>query len=144
MADQGRPDGTQLGKLRIPVRAIASKEARDLVETVGRIWTISEEVIDSAKLAVSELVTNVVCHSGGPEGDTLMVAINRSGEMLMVEVHDNSPIVPVLRCADQFDTSGRGMLLIACYTDDHGCDITPHGKAMWFAIKSDWPPDIAA
>lgn len=142
MADQRRPDGTELGKLRIPVSGIASKDARDLVETVGRIWKISEDVVESAKLAVSELVTNVFLHAVDVIEDIVIISISRAGEMLAVEVQDFSQIVPVFRAADELDMSGRGMFLVEQFTDNHGCDLTQHGKAVWFCIKIDWPTDL--
>jgi anti-sigma regulatory factor (Ser/Thr protein kinase) len=128
----------------MPVSKIASKEARDLVETVGRVWKISDDVIQSAKLAVSELVTNVLLHAFDAIEDIIIVSVYRAGEMLEVEVQDFSQMVPVLRAADAFDMSGRGMFIVENVTDGHGCDLTPLGKAVWFTIKSDWPLDLTA
>lgn len=144
MAGQRRSDGTELGKLRIPVSKIASKEARDLVEMVGNAWKISEEVVESAKLAVSELVTNVYLHAVNVAEDIVVISISRVGEMLNVEVLDRSKKIPVLREVIELATSGRGMFIVETVTDDHGCDLTQDGKSVWFSIKSDWPLDRAA
>jgi anti-sigma regulatory factor (Ser/Thr protein kinase) len=99
-------------------------------------------MVESAKLAVSELVTNVFLHAVDVIEDIVIISISRAGEMLAVEVHDFSQIVPVFGAADEFDMSGRGMFLVEQFTDNHGCDLTQYGKAVWFCIKSDWPTDL--
>jgi anti-sigma regulatory factor (Ser/Thr protein kinase) len=98
--------------------------------------------MEAAKLAVSELVTNVLTHAGR-QGDILVI-LARTGEMLCAEVHDNSPEPPVLRIAAPSDLSGRGMFLVDHLTDESGCYLTPSGKSVWFRIKTDWPNDQAA
>jgi anti-sigma regulatory factor (Ser/Thr protein kinase) len=144
MTDHGRPDWIELGKLRIPVAAPASKSARGLIEIIGRAWNLSDEIICAAKLAVSELVTNVGVHAAGVPGSTLAICVSRIGDMLAVEVHDSSRLVPVLRAAGEDDESGRGMILVSDIADDYGHYLTPFGKVVWFEIKSEWPLDTAA
>jgi anti-sigma regulatory factor (Ser/Thr protein kinase) len=142
MTNQGRPDGAELGKLRIPIAGPAAKSARDVIAIIGRAWSLSDDTIGDAKLAISELVTNVLNHAPGAPGSTFAIRVYRIGDTLTVEVHDSSPQVPRLRAGGDDDESGRGLILVSDVTDDCGHYLTPYGKVVWFAIKGHWPPAV--
>lgn len=142
--DYGRPDCVRLGKLRLPLIRTSPKAARDLVESIGRSWNLSDDTVHAAKLAVSELVTNTLIHAMGLPGATITVTVSRLGDLLAVEVHDASRALPQIKCPGETDESGRGLVLVSHVTDDSGHGLTPSGKAVWFTIKCDWPLDIAA
>lgn len=124
-----------------PASVRSSKLIRDLVEIIGDQWGLPEDTVESAKLAVAELVGNVARHARTTSHSTVKVFISRAGQKLSVEVHDTSQTVPEQRDAEDDDESGRGLFLIAAVTDDHGYAPTPTGKFGWFEIKSEWPPD---
>ena len=144
MPDYGRPGGVRLGKLRLPMISTSPKAARDLIEGIGRSWRLSGDSVHAAKLAVSELVTNALLHATGIPGATIIVTVSRLGDLLAVEVHDASRMLPQLRCPGETDESGRGLILVSDIVDDHGHGLTPAGKEGWFTIKCDWPLDAAA
>lgn len=142
MTDQGRSAGIELGKLCVPVGTFSPKVSRDLIGIIGTQWGIADEITESAQLAVSELVTNVVDHTEGTPGDTVIVSASRVGAMLSVKVHDSSSQEPILHSADEDDESGRGLFLVAAVTDGCGHYLTPTGKVVWFEIKIDWPIEL--
>ncbi len=107
--------------------------ARDWVvqmfEEIGR-----PELADSARLAVSELVTNAILHAEPP----VTVRVRGTVENPRVEVSDHSVIPPQRRrpgeVADGLISFGRGLDLVASYSRTWGSDIvsTDSGKVVWF------------
>lgn len=97
-------------------------------------------LLDEARLMVSELVTNALCHGDGP-GAVLAWNIPYG---LVVEVHDASPRWPFLpspTALGQFRTeavSGRGLPLVT-ELSRRRCGVAglPYGgKSVWFALPS--------
>jgi anti-sigma regulatory factor (Ser/Thr protein kinase) len=75
---------------------------------------------------VSELVTNAIRHGRGPVGLRLIRT-----SALTCEVSDTSSAAPHLRRAGAFDENGRGLLLVARFTDRWGSRPTADGKTIW-------------
>lgn len=97
------------------------------------------ELADSARLAVSELVTNAILHAEPP----MTVQVRGTVEHPRVEVTDQSLAPPMQRhTADDIDieddqswsTIGRGLDLVASYALRWGADIDARGsgKVVWF------------
>ncbi len=98
------------------------------------------EWVDSAELAVSELVTNAVLHAHTAIHVRAVVTDSR----LTVEVRDFSPVMPTAREWGVQAPTGRGMTLVASVTTDHGViPLQPHGKVVWFRL-ADRGPEHAA
>ncbi|WP_338779347.1 ATP-binding protein [Streptomyces sp. DG1A-41] len=87
---------------------------------------------DEAELLVAELATNVVKHVG--EGASATLILERKAECLRLEVHDKSPVIPVVREAGCGDEYGRGLHLLAAMAGDWGTVLTAAGKAVWCEI----------
>lgn len=81
-----------------------------------RYWRLPE-LIETASVLISELVTNALQHGTGTEIDFSMAY---SGDDVRFEVADGSLSTPVLRCPGPDDESGRGMLLISALADAWG------------------------
>jgi hypothetical protein len=47
-------------------------------------------------------------------------------------VTDHGGTWPTLRHTDPHDEHGRGLAIVAAYTDRWGFNPTPDGKAVWF------------
>ncbi|MFJ7180241.1 ATP-binding protein [Streptomyces massasporeus] len=82
-----------------------------------------------AELLVTELATNVVKHVG--EGALATLILERKGERLRLEVHDMSPVVPIIRAAECGEECGRGLHLLAAMAVDWGTVLTAAGKSVW-------------
>lgn len=89
--------------------------------------------LDDVELLVSELVTNAVRHVGG----TVSVTVTTSEQELLVAVTDTSVVEP--RAAgvdDAWETSGRGLTIVAELADAWGVDPSGPGKTVWFSLGS--------
>jgi anti-sigma regulatory factor (Ser/Thr protein kinase) len=79
-----------------------------------------------AELIVSELVTNAVRASTGPDGrprygeaglPVVVLRLSNDGTRVLIEVWDEIPSMPVTEQADPDDESGRGLMLIEAISD---------------------------
>lgn len=85
------------------------------------------ETVQDVLLVITELVDNVVQHTGGG-GELHLV---REDGTVQVEVYDHSRDFPQLQRADPRRPGGRGLLLVAALTDRWGSRPTPNGKLVW-------------
>jgi CheY-like chemotaxis protein len=109
--------------------ARSSATARRFVEETLRRWDC-EEVLETVKLLVSELVTNSVVHGGSaPE-----VAVLLRTDALRIEVSDRGEGVPAPRTAADDATSGRGLAMVEVLASAWGVDATGGGKTVWFEL----------
>lgn len=124
--------------LVLPASPPSVKLARSWVSRVlseiGR-----EDLVDSAQLGVTELVTNALIHSRPP----LSVRVRGTVDHPRIEVVDSSPVPPQRSpLAEEFDevddlnitTFGRGLALVAMSAQRWGSDLGLDGrsKSVWF------------
>jgi anti-sigma regulatory factor (Ser/Thr protein kinase) len=112
--------------------------ARDWVTGVlGEIGR--DELAESARLAVSELVTNAILHADPP----MTVHVRGTTEHPRIEVSDQSLVPPQRRGTERlvdreddfsWTTMGRGLDLVSMHSVRWGAEITPNGlgKVVWF------------
>jgi anti-sigma regulatory factor (Ser/Thr protein kinase) len=112
-----------------PVPASAG-QARRLVRAA--LTEVGETVaVDSAEVAVSELVTNAILHAA----TIVELSIEVTERAVTISVADASPLLPVQRGWSATATTGRGLVLLASLTDEHGvAPRRPIGKAVWFRL----------
>lgn len=107
--------------------AEARSRVRGLLVDAGR-----EDLVDSAVLLVSEIVTNALLHAG-TEID-LRAGLGREG--LRVEIGDGSPHLPARRRYATTAGTGRGLLMLESMVDDWGVTRRRNGKTVWFSLSS--------
>ncbi|MET0524325.1 MAG: SpoIIE family protein phosphatase [Nocardioides sp.] len=115
--------------------ALARRFARLQLEEWG-----APELRDSATLAVSELVTNAVVHTG----TTAVVDLRLDANSLRVEVEDQHPgrsLPTGLRTPDDDDEGGRGLIITSSIASSWGVEYTPSTKRVWLVCDRDLPPD---
>jgi serine/threonine-protein kinase RsbW len=108
-------------------------------------WQLGK-LADTGALVASELTTNAVNASMGPDGNPRyiggrmpVVRLNlfSDGITLLVEVCDQAPGRPLLLNADAAAERGRGLTLVHALTRGqwswHG---TPGGKVVWAALSA--------
>lgn len=93
-----------------------------------RYWGLAA-LIDSATLAVSELVTNAIRHG---EGHVVGLRVKCSAHALRIEVTDGTPIPARARSASDAEESGRGLLLVAAISTEWG--VSPDGTMTWCSL----------
>jgi len=124
--------------LALPASPPSVRLARDWVTSVLREIG-REELAENARLAVSELVTNAILHAEPP----MTVHVRGTVEHPRIEVTDQSLVPPQRRHSTKlvdltdersWTTMGRGLDLVASYSDRWGADINPNGKGkvVWF------------
>lgn len=127
--------------LELPQDPTAVRQARawvgDLLTTLDR-----EDLVDSAQLGVSELVTNAVLHAVPP----LTVSVRGTREHPRIEVHDGSDRPPSAneRMAEDdylLTTWGRGLGIVSWYSSRWGADLTGQGKTVWFEPVAEPDPE---
>ena len=108
--------------------AVARRFVRELLEE----WGCREEIVDSAVLCASELVTNAVLHARTPA----TVNVRRVDGAVRMEVGDKSPALPVVRTTDAVALAGRGMHILAAFSSRCGSEPTRDGKIVWAEVDS--------
>lgn len=91
----------------------------------------SEDSLDAAQLAISEIVTNALVHAGTAMRLRILLVDRR----LRVELTDGSPRLPSLRDFGATAATGRGLHLVQELVSRWGAHPTPGGKVVWFEIS---------
>ena len=102
---------------------------------------------EAAELIVSELVTNAVRASTGPDGrprydgSSMPVVVLRMASdhiRLLIEVWDGIPGAPAAAHPGPDDESGRGLMLVAAQCDRWSWQTAPGwpGKVVWAELHS--------
>lgn len=127
--------GDRVASWTLPNDPVAVGEARHRTERHLRDWGLSDLVF-TASVVVSELVTNAVRYSEGP----IRLRLVRD-HALIIEVTDDSSTAPQLRQAEDDDEHGRGLSITSQLTERWGTRREHRGKTIWAELAV---PDGAA
>jgi anti-sigma regulatory factor (Ser/Thr protein kinase) len=102
-------------------------------------------VADTAKLLMSELVTNSVMHSRSRRpGGTVTVAVCAGPTSVLIQVRDDGgpfePQLPAARTADEGASGaehGYGLLLVDALAETWGTSATSDGRVTWCRLAID-------
>ncbi len=126
--------------LGFPAHPASAGLARRMVSETLNGNKLPDEVVDSAELLVSEVVTNAIVHARSDVSVTVSVA---NGEV-RVEVSDHSPHLPSQRSHDHTAITGRGLALLDSLADSYGVRSVPDaGKVVWFTVSSNGHHELA-
>jgi serine phosphatase RsbU (regulator of sigma subunit) len=103
----------------------SAKRARSLVGRPLRRWGLGD-LVPTAELLVSELVTNAVRYAQGK----IKLRLVREG-VLTLEVFDDSAALPRLRHPGNEDERGRGLQVVSQLAQRWGARRTQSGKVVW-------------
>ncbi|MCX5208371.1 ATP-binding protein [Kitasatospora sp. NBC_00240] len=95
----------------------------------------TEDLIDSAALLATELLSNALRHTTAadtPRGARL--DMNWDGHDLTIAVSDPDPLPPTPRTADPDDEGGRGTELLDALATLWGARPTTTGKTVWCVL----------
>jgi serine phosphatase RsbU (regulator of sigma subunit) len=109
----------------LPAELTSASRARSLIKRPLRRWGLIE-LLPTAELLVSELVTNAVRYAQGKIGLRL---IKEGG--LVCEVLDDSAALPRLRHPDDSDERGRGLQVVSQLAQRWGARRAASGKVVW-------------
>ncbi|HKY77993.1 MAG TPA: MEDS domain-containing protein [Acidimicrobiia bacterium] len=88
--------------------------------------------LDDAALITTELATNAILHA--QTGFTVVVSRRPEGS-IRIAVRDASLVRPRPREAGPFETSGRGLRLVAALAARWGSEPIPAGKMIWAELE---------
>lgn len=111
---------------------LARAAADDLVKE-----RFDEQSRTDISIVVSELVTNVIRHTG--QGGSMRLWLN--GQGVRVEVADDVPMLsPASTTVNEH--GGRGLALVAKLSMSWGVDIHPDGKTVWAVCPATATPVV--
>jgi anti-sigma regulatory factor (Ser/Thr protein kinase) len=117
------PESGRFFCLALTTVVSAAWVARHKAVTVLEEWGVSGEHADTARLLISELVTNAVMFGklpGVPVPGQITLALWHLRDALVIEVADQSADLPVLRPAGGAAERGRGLHLVAALSSQWG------------------------
>ncbi|KOT30649.1 hypothetical protein ADK41_32475 [Streptomyces caelestis] len=119
------------GPWSLPWSPTACSSARAVIRDVLRQWGL-DDLVSTAELLVSELVSNALRHASGP----LHLTLERVSGLRCL-VSDGSADLPRPADAGPEDECGRGLLLVDMLAAQWGCEGGPGGKSVWFELSGD-------
>ncbi|MFD1828876.1 ATP-binding protein [Streptomyces desertarenae] len=124
-------------RLTAPAIPTTPRVAREAV--AAWLWAAGHHgLLDTARTLVSDVVTNVVVHTGVPHL-SVEAAVTRLGVTVSVWDGDQRG-VPRPRRAGADDTCGRGLYLVESLSHAWGVSWTggaePAGKRVWFELRA--------
>jgi len=116
----------------LPAHAASVGRARQLLRTATADH-VPGDVVETAELLVSELVSNALIHAGTAIDLEVSVA---APDRVEVSVGDGSPHSPVRREYGAGAPTGRGIRLLDDLSSDWGVQFAGRGKRVWFRLNS--------
>ena len=95
-------------------------------EVLARRGPGPSDLVDSALVVASELVTNAVRHAAGAP---LTIVVSTSPRELRIGVEDASADAPQI--VDAYEGGGRGMVVVAAMSSRWSVQERPDGKVVW-------------
>ncbi len=105
-------------------------EIRARVAQTLAAWDVPASAIQSAQLAVSELLTNSVVHAATPAE----LRLQRTPTRLTIEVSDTDGRPPRISHPSSTTGRGRGLRIVASLASEWGTRPTSTGKTVWCTI----------
>lgn len=108
--------------------------ARRFVAATLRAWQEQPELIETAVLLVSELVTNAVRAVDTARAARVELALRRQSGRVIIEVYDNGSGLPVLARIKPDAENGRGLLLVQALSKEWGHQRRASGGKTVFCV----------
>ncbi|MGB6457370.1 MAG: SpoIIE family protein phosphatase [Streptosporangiaceae bacterium] len=123
----------------LPSELTSASRARTVIRRPLRRWGLTD-LLPTAELLVSELVTNAVRYAQGRIGLRLVLE-----KALVCEVLDDSAALPRLRHPDESDERGRGLQVVSQLAQRWGARRAASGKVVWCELplpSTDEPAEL--
>ena len=119
---------------RFPAQRASVAAARQFV-TESLVEAGVTNVLDDARLLVSELATNAVLHAN----TDFSVAVHVSAGRVYVEVRDGDPTeldLTTLSAPLEPALGGQGLRIVGRLAGSWGARVEDHGKVVWFSVDA--------
>ncbi|MFF1873203.1 ATP-binding protein [Kitasatospora herbaricolor] len=114
----------------MPATALSVPALRHFALDTARRWNLPDDIGEALRLIVTELVTNAVRHSGGPDVTLLLCAAEGT---LTVQVKDSGTWLPPTVPPDGDSGAacgGRGLLLVEVYAASYEVRASARGTTV--------------
>jgi anti-sigma regulatory factor (Ser/Thr protein kinase) len=91
---------------------------------------VSRTTTELAILLTSEIVTNVVLHTGS----TFVLRLTLRPDAIRIAVHDHSAHLPHMRKPTLGEVHGRGLHIVNAFASRWGYETNGNGKSVWFEL----------
>jgi len=118
-----------LDTIRLPPEPASARAARQHVARVIETGPLSD-LVETASLLVSEIVTNALLHAG----TDIELSCSVEQGSLCVQVRDRSTVSPSPRHYAAGAMTGRGLGMVELLAAEWGVDVDEHGKTVWFRL----------
>ena len=115
-----------------PAEPSASPLARRVLSGWLHTWGVADDLVETAQLCVSELVTNAVIHAGTPARVTARLDDERL--LVLVQDHGNRGAARRLEAHDPSDIAGRGLMLVEALSTAWSAEHSADGTTVWFEL----------
>ncbi|MGP3922972.1 ATP-binding protein [Streptomyces sp. 8N616] len=131
----------------LPAEDWAVHRARSFARAQLMAWRTGDDLAESARIIVTEFVTNAVRHSGAAD---VSVRLAHAPPEVWIEVFDGGrwrpapgpsvpgPSVPGMDLDADLAECGRGFPLVDALARRYGVHVTPHGTCAWALLVT--PP----
>ncbi len=89
-----------------------------------------DDLVSSAVLLTSELVTNAIIHAH----TAFQLELTSPDANVLIAITDDTQNLPTLESHDSLDEHGRGIPLVASLADEWGVEEMHPGKTIWFRL----------
>lgn len=117
----------------LPCDPQSVRSARGFVMSKLASWGVSDDVVETVRLLVSEVVSNAVLHARTP----FAVDIERDDVAIRVAVVDRDSRTVVRRNRRVDAATGRGLVLLDELSTAWGVEPSSDGKRVWFEVRMD-------
>jgi anti-sigma regulatory factor (Ser/Thr protein kinase) len=125
------PRPPRLARLRLTEDRQTVSAVRSLLDRLLASWRLFGRIADDdVKLIATELAANAVVHSREPNA----VTVRYLGDLVRVEVTDQSSVLPQPREPDVEGVGGRGLQLVEALGSAWGTERLEHGKRVWCEV----------
>lgn len=135
------PSSALIARFGLTASLNAPHQARWHLRNALASWGIGPEVIETAELITSELVTNAV-KAAGMSFDPIVLTLCYARQALRIEVTDGCPSPPILSPVVPEAENGRGMLIVELLSSEWSYSYLPSGlgKTVYCVLPTDdWP-----
>ena len=115
-----------------PADTSASPLARRVLSGWLHTWGVADDLVETAQLCLSELVTNAVIHAGTPARVTARLDDERL--LVLVQDHGNRGAARRADAHDPTDISGRGLMLVEALATAWSAEHSADGTTVWFEL----------
>jgi anti-sigma regulatory factor (Ser/Thr protein kinase) len=130
------PASSPTASCRLPDDATAPGTARTFLKEALREWGADQDIVDSALLCTSEIVTNVVMHVQ----QSSVITARRHDDRLIVHVDQpassHDPVIQrVAEHDDPLVVAGRGLAVVDAIASRWGTETTSRNVRVWFELE---------